>query len=169
MDIGKRFISRMNARGLANCFVNQSLGALNINGCLRGWRFRQLGPQPRARLCVQKIPEQEQVEMGCRSWLGHFELYTVSTTCDSGWVRSSAAPARLRTHPLSQVGLTLSKFENDSILEGATIKARVEQTRDRVGGRFDDRLAHAIERRVEQDRHACLFVKLSHQFVKSAI
>src|SRR5215213_6646428 len=34
------------------------------------------------------------------------QLETVSTTCDSGWVRE-----RWRTHPLSQVVLTVSKLE----------------------------------------------------------
>src|SRR5215510_3713034 len=65
--------------------------------------------------------------------------------------------------------LTVSLFENDSILENATIKTRIEQTRDRICGRFDDWLTHAIERRVEQDRHARLLVKLPDQIVKSAI
>ena len=62
--------------------------------------------------------------------------------------------------------LTVSKFdslfENNSIFEDATIKTRVEQARDRVSGRFDDRLAHAIERRIQQHRYACLFVKFAH-------
>ena len=35
-----------------------------------------------------------------------FLLEEVSTTCDSGWVRE-----RCRTHPLSQVVLTSSKFD----------------------------------------------------------
>jgi hypothetical protein len=53
-------------------------------------------------------------------------------------------------------------FENDSILKHATIKARVAQTLDGVGGSFDNRLAHAIERSVEQHRDAGLFVEAFH-------
>src|ERR1051325_10562684 len=45
-----------------------------------------------------------------------FYLDTVSTTCDSGWVRShQATRPRLRTHPLSQVVLTVSKCEIDKM------------------------------------------------------
>jgi len=40
-------------------------------------------------------------------------LDTVSTTCGSGWVRSQGVRRRqlLRTHPLPQVVLTVSKLE----------------------------------------------------------
>src|SRR5215217_9104243 len=99
MNAGKCFTSRMNTRGLANCFMDQSLGTLDINRRLCGGRFRQFLPQTRARLCVQEIPEQEQVEMSCRSRLRHISCSTltvsdnldrVSTTRGSGWVRSAA-------------------------------------------------------------------------------
>ena len=46
-------------------------------------------------------------------------LEEVSTTCDSGWVRSRAdrSARGLRTHPLSQVVLTVSKPINADLFE----------------------------------------------------
>ena len=41
--------------------------------------------------------------------------------------------------------LHLLFLENNSILEHAAIKTGIEQTLDRVGGRLDYRLTHAIE------------------------
>src|SRR5215218_8443095 len=49
------------------------------------------------------------VEYLCRKSRA-LRLDTVSTTCDSGWVRSPSAPSCLRTHPLSQVVLTVSTY-----------------------------------------------------------
>src|SRR4051794_24063630 len=103
----------MNTRGLTDVFVDQSFRSLDVNRRLRRRSFSQLRPQLRARLRVEEVAKQKQIEMGRRSRLRH---------------------------------LSASLFENNSILEHATIKTRVEQTRERVAGRFDNRLAHAIER-----------------------
>ena len=58
------------------------------------------------------------------------DLEEVSTTCDSGWVRSplSSRP-QLRTHPLSQVVLTSSKLNCRIAHHGDTEDAEVAQKR----------------------------------------
>ena len=137
MNSIERFLRRMQARGFANRFVNRAFGALNVNRRLRRRRLSQLGLQVRARLRIQKIPEQKQIEMGCRNCSLAFRFTLL--------------------------------FENNSIFEDTTIKTSIEQTRDRVRGRFDYRFSHPIERRIEKHRHACLLIKLSHQLVKPAI
>ena len=54
----------MKTGGFANCFVNRPLRAFDIDRRLSSGRFVQLGFQIRARVRIQKIPVQEQIEVG---------------------------------------------------------------------------------------------------------
>src|SRR6185369_2748339 len=63
---GKSLVRRMQAGGLANCFVNDAFSALDVNGRLRGRGFSKFSLQRRALDHVQKIRKQEKIEMGCR-------------------------------------------------------------------------------------------------------
>ena len=54
----------MKARGLANIFMNRAFSTFDVDRRLRGGRFIQLGFQIRARVRVEKIPKQKQIEVG---------------------------------------------------------------------------------------------------------
>ena len=53
----------MQTGGLANRLVNRALGAFDVDRGLRRRRQSQLAFQIRARLPIQKIPEQKQIEV----------------------------------------------------------------------------------------------------------
>src|SRR6185295_4411904 len=64
----------MNTRSLAHGFVDHAFGSLDVNRRLRGGSISEFRPQVGARLLVQKVSEQEQIEMGCRWGLRHISL-----------------------------------------------------------------------------------------------
>ena len=64
MNLKLRFGRRMKTGGLANRFVNRAFSAFDVDRRLRGGRFVQLGLQIRARVRIQKIREQKQIEVG---------------------------------------------------------------------------------------------------------
>src|SRR6476619_6092025 len=64
MNLRLRLDRRMKTGGLANIFVNRAFSTFDVDRRLRCRRQIQLRSQICARVCIQEIPEQKQIEMG---------------------------------------------------------------------------------------------------------